>query len=313
MSARKVQRKSALDDRSDADLSFFGKKTQDTQAGKQIPLTQIDTADWQPRRYFDEAEMAKLVASVKKNGIMQPVLVRPHGQGRYELIAGERRYRAAREAGLQDIPVTIRELSDEEAAELALMENLQREDLNPVEETEGVLELLKISQGISKEETISLLNQAANAEKRGKILTNNVIRQLETIEKVFTVVGINSWQSFRANRLPVLNLPEDILTVLLQGKIQYTKAREIARVKDEKKRRKLLEQAIAEKWSLNDIKAQTKALKEQKQPKRSNKAKKLLDRIDAVHKQAKKASLDDADVIREAEELLLKLEALLRA
>src|SRR4028119_1447849 len=88
--------------------------------------------------------MRVLVESVKKDGVLQPILVRPVG-GKYELVAGERRYRAAQSAGLTDIPAVVREMSDSEAVRFALTENLQREDLNPVEETEGILELLAVT------------------------------------------------------------------------------------------------------------------------------------------------------------------------
>ncbi|WP_199250096.1 ParB/RepB/Spo0J family partition protein [[Phormidium] sp. ETS-05] len=103
----------------------------------------------QPRRYFDETQMQQLVASVREFGIIQPLLVRPMGD-KYEIVAGERRYRAALAVGLTAIPVIVRVLNDTEALECALMENLQRCDLNPVEETEGILRLLELSLGNSK-------------------------------------------------------------------------------------------------------------------------------------------------------------------
>ena len=104
-----------------------------------LSLEKISLPASQPRHYFDSQKMSQLVASVEKYGILEPLLVRPKGS-RYELVAGERRYRAARKVGLVEIPVIIRELDDTEALAISLMENLQREDLNPVEETEGVSE-----------------------------------------------------------------------------------------------------------------------------------------------------------------------------
>lgn len=124
----------------------------------------------QPRRYFDPEKMAQLVASVREHGILEPVLVRPLGDGNYELIAGERRLRAAQEVGLTQIPIVAREFSDQEAFQVALMENLQRDDLNPIEETEAVLELLAIVLDTSVEEVKSVIYQAANAKNRGQEL-----------------------------------------------------------------------------------------------------------------------------------------------
>ena len=96
----------------------------------------------QPRHYFDPEKLQQLTSSVKEHGIIEPLLVRPLQDGEYELVAGERRYRAAQEIGLERVPIVVRELTDSKALQLALEENLQREDLNPVEETEGILNLL---------------------------------------------------------------------------------------------------------------------------------------------------------------------------
>lgn len=223
-----------------------------------IPINKITLPKQQPRRYFDSEAMKSLVDSVKKEGILQPLLVRPVGKN-YELVAGERRYRAACEVGLAEVPVVIKEMSQEQAYGLTLTENLQREDLNPVEETEGILQLLILKLGIAQEEVISLLNQLAN-QKRG--LTDNVVRskKQQQIEEVFATVGKLSCESFRSHRLPLLNLPEEILDALRQGKIQYTKAKAITKVKDEEERKVLLEEVITEGLSLRQIKERISAL-----------------------------------------------------
>ncbi len=101
-----------------------------------VPVSEVRPSPWQPRRVFDEAALAELVESVRARGVLQPLLVR-RAAGRYELIAGERRFRAAQAAGLSEVPVQLLEVSDREALELALIENLQREDLNLIEEAEG--------------------------------------------------------------------------------------------------------------------------------------------------------------------------------
>ncbi|MGB5709559.1 MAG: ParB/RepB/Spo0J family partition protein, partial [Waterburya sp.] len=177
----------------------------------------------------------------------------------YELVAGERRYRAAQAAELTEVPVTIRELSDEEALSIALVENLQREDLNPVEETEGIVTLLRIQLKESPETVISLLYRMDNEQK--KKVTNNVIGNTEKqkIESVFASLGQN-WQSFVNNRLPLLKLPDEILEVLRQGKIAYTKARAIAKIKDEQQRNNLIDEAVTKNLSLAQIKEKIKAL-----------------------------------------------------
>ncbi|MEB3188861.1 MAG: ParB/RepB/Spo0J family partition protein [Snowella sp.] len=224
-----------------------------------VSLNQLVLSKNQPRRYFDPQAMEALIASVKKDGILQPILVRPL-KDKYEIVAGERRYRAALEVGLTEIPIVSKEMTDIEANHYALTENLQRDDLNPVEETESLLQLLALTLNTSPEEVISLLNQQANA-KRG--FTDNVVRndQLQILESVFQSVGKLSPESFRTHRLPLLNLPPNILEAPRQGKIEYTKAKAIAKVKEEEARTALLEAAIQNSLSLSEIKTRIAALK----------------------------------------------------
>jgi ParB family transcriptional regulator, chromosome partitioning protein len=226
-----------------------------------IKIDSISLPDSQPRRYFDPQKLEQLTQSVKAHGILENLLVRPleNKEGSYELVAGERRYRAAIAAELTEVPVTIRELADEEAFSIALVENLQREDLNPVEETEGIVTLLGIQLKESPEIVISLLYRMDNEQK--KKVTNNVIGNVEKqkIESIFIKLGQN-WQSFVNNRLPLLKLPTEILEVLRQGKIEYTKAKAIALVKDEQQRKKILEEALSQNLSLVQIKEKIKAI-----------------------------------------------------
>ncbi|MBD2594073.1 ParB/RepB/Spo0J family partition protein [Nostoc spongiaeforme FACHB-130] len=231
----------------------------------QCPITVgidlIELSLKQPRRYFDPKKLAQLVESVKEHGILEPVLVRPLAHGKYELIAGERRIRAARTVGLVEVPIISLELDDQQALQIALMENLQRQDLNPVEETEAILELLSLSLGIDSNKVISLLHSAFNAKQRNQQLNQNVLIQLEQMELLLSQIGKFNADSFRASRLPLLKLPEDILSSLRQGEIEYTKAQAIARVKSEQQRTELLKIAIAENLSLSKIKTRVKALK----------------------------------------------------
>lgn len=218
-----------------------------------LPIEQIRLPRQQPRHHFDPQKMDQLVQSIQQHGILEPLLVRPVGDNAYELVAGERRYRAAQTLGLTDVPVVIRSFTEQEAWQVALIENLQRDDLNPVEETEGLLELMSLSQGISKEEAIALLNYAANAKRRGHRLTDNVVRQLQDIEALFAATSGITPESFRSHRLPLLNLPTDVLRALRDGEISYTKAKAIARIADEQARAELLQEAIDAKLSLSQI------------------------------------------------------------
>lgn len=264
-----------------------------------VPLKQIHIAATQPRRYFDPKAISELAESIKQHGILQPLLVRPRARSGYELVAGERRYRAAKECGLKDVPVVIRKLSNEAAFQLALIENLQREDLNPVEETEGILHLLAIRLGKAVEEIPPLLRRLQHERKESAKSSNNVIGkeqsddldaennvigeqeldpkessnnvigkedldsdessnqenpELKIVEEVFKNLGLMAWESFANNRLPLLNLPEDILEALRKGSLEYTKAKAIAQIKETSERIAFLEQAIKENWSLSEIK-----------------------------------------------------------
>nr|WP_051909190.1 ParB/RepB/Spo0J family partition protein [Thermus scotoductus] len=218
----------------------------------------------QPRKRFENLEA--LAESIREKGVLQPLLVRPLGDGRYAIVAGERRYRAARMAGLSEVPVRVVELSEKEARLFALVENLQREDLNPYEETVGVLALLSEDLGKSVEEVVGLLRRMRK-EKRGEA-GHNVMASPEAqrVEEVFKVLGRMTWESFVQNRLPLLRLPEDLRTALEEGAIPYTAALELKKVKDEASRRALLEEARAG-LSLRDLKARVRAvLKKEKAP-----------------------------------------------
>lgn len=227
------------------------------EAGSQtLPISAVHVSASQPRRYFDPDKIEELAASIKEHGILENLLVRPLAgkAGQYELIAGERRYRAAQQIGLEDVPVTIRDLTDQQALEVALVENLQREDLNPVEETEGILQLLSVRLEMSVEEVPPLLYKMQN-ESKGHI-TQNVLGNEEgkAVIQVFQALGLISWESFVTSRLPLLNLPQDVLEVLRQGKIAYTKAQAIARVPDQTQRSQVLHEAITQNLSLSQIK-----------------------------------------------------------
>ncbi|MBI2316920.1 MAG: ParB/RepB/Spo0J family partition protein, partial [Betaproteobacteria bacterium] len=107
-----------------------------------LKIERIERGRYQPRTRMDEASLQELAVSIRQQGLMQPILVRPLGDSRYEIIAGERRWRAAKLAGLSEVPALVREVSDQAALAMALIENIQREDLNPLEEAQGVQRLV---------------------------------------------------------------------------------------------------------------------------------------------------------------------------
>lgn len=245
-----------------ADEEVSVEKAESAQPPTLVPISAIHLPASQPRRYFDPQKLDQLAASIKEHGILENLLVRPLArQGQYELIAGERRYRAAQKIGLTEVPVTIRDLTDIQALEIALIENLQREDLNPVEETEGILHLLAVKLELEVQEIPPILYRMQN-EAKGKI-TQNVLGNStgQVIQAVFQELGLLSWESFTSSRLPLLNMPPEILEALRQGKIAYTKAQAIGRLKHQQQREVLLEEAIAQNLSLNEIKQKIKESK----------------------------------------------------
>lgn len=274
---------------------------------QQLPIKDIHLAETQPRRYFDSQALQDLAGSVKQHGILQPLLVRPLGSGTYEVVAGERRYRAAQAVGLETVPVVVRELDDRSALQVALLENLQREDLNPVEETEGILNLLSLELDIERNQVVDLLNKAAHPDRNS---VDNVIHtdQWQAITSIFQAVGRFTPESFRTNRLPLLNLPDDVLVCLQEGKLAYTKARAIARLKDPEQRQQLLQTAIAEDLSLVQIKEKAAAAVPVA-PKTEEPS--LRQELDSVYKQFKKSKVwDDPSKQKRLRKLLSDLKAL---
>ncbi len=293
------------------DLLFGSSATQpleQTNVPNTIAITQIKLPPSQPRRYFDPEKLEELSRSIKELGILEPLLVRPLTEGDYELVAGERRYKAASMAGLTEVPVVVREMDDVITHQVRLVENLQREDLNPLEETEGILELLALRLETNQGEVVKLLQKMDN-EAKGKI-TPNVMGSPQglIIEELFTRLLRMKWDSFVKNRLPLLNLPQDTLFVLRQGKIEYTKARAIARVGDEQTRKQLLEDALAYNLSLNEIKRKIKEIEQQVKPQIPS----IKDQVDNTFRRLKQSKVwDDPKKKAKVEKLLAQLDALI--
>lgn len=183
-----------------------------------VRITDIEPNREQPRKQFDEEALAELANSISQHGVLQPLLVRPMLDGSYQLVAGERRWRASRMAGLSEVPVVIRDLTDAQVAELALVENLQREDLNPVEEAFGYKEL---------------------SDKFGY-----------TQEEVSDIVGKS--RSAIANALRLLTLPDEVRSLLSNGELSAGHARAILTASDEDFQKQLAELVIKEGLSVRE-------------------------------------------------------------
>ena len=297
---------------------FLNGQSADSAGTESVSIDQIVLPANQPRRYFDDKAMQELTASVRQHGILQPLLVRAIEGNRYELVAGERRYRAAKSAQMENIPVIVKELSDDDAVEIAILENLQRQDLNPIEETEAILDLLSKRLGKPRATIISLLNQASHADLSS---ADSVIRTAEwkAIESVFEVVGRFTPESFRSNRLPLLKLPDDVLQKLRAGSIQYTKAREVAKIKDLESRQILLSEVVASDMSLREIRERIKEAKSIASPQTANKVEAaqsdlFVKRMASIQAKVKQSNIwSNKGRINKIESLLNELEAFIDA
>lgn len=243
-------------DRENAFTSILGSAKAGRGGGeRQLSLGDIRLNPEQPRKYFGEEALEALTASIKEKGVLQPVLVRERGDT-YELVAGERRYRAAERAGLEIIPAIIRDLSDDESLEIALVENLQREDLNPVEETDATLNYLSHKLDIPVQEVLEAIRQS-HYRALGRVDNNVVINpHVAAVEVLFKAIGRSTASSFYSHRVPILKMPATLIRVVREGRLEYSKARALAGVKDEVLRSKLLERALTDGLSLKELKAE---------------------------------------------------------
>ncbi|KQV51847.1 ParB/RepB/Spo0J family partition protein [Massilia sp. Root335] len=201
-----------------------------------LPVAQIQAGKYQPRTRMDDGSLSELAASIKSQGIMQPVLVRPidgaASGARYEIIAGERRFRAAQLAGLDEIPVLVRDVDDQNAAAMALIENIQREDLNPLEEAQGIARLIS--------EFSFTHEQAAQAVGRSRSAVSNLLR--------------------------LVNLAQPVQTMLMAGDIDMGHARALLAV-DAASQIALANQVIAKRLSVRETeKMVARTLEEQSAP-----------------------------------------------
>lgn len=177
------------------------------QPAREVDIQKIDINKEQPRKHFDEGKMRDLADSIRQHGVIQPLVVKPEANGRYTIIAGERRYRAARMVGLKQVPVVTKEVTDRELLQISMIENIQREDLNPLEEAQGIAALME-QFSLTQEEAAEILGRSRSAV---------------------------------ANSLRLLNLPESVKKRIVAAELSAGHARALLAIKD----RTLLEKAAA--------------------------------------------------------------------
>ena len=217
------------------DALFLDNSTEEKGGSVTVNINDIEPNRDQPRKDFDEDALRELSESIALHGVIQPLLVRPISDGGYQLIAGERRWRASRMAGLSEVPVFIREMSDRQVAEVALIENLQREDLNPLEEAKGYAQLMK-DYGLTQEQVAKSVGKSRPAV---------------------------------ANAMRILDLDEEVLEYVRSGKLSAGHARTLLPVKDKKTLLKLAEDIILRDISVRETERIVKSIlnpKKEKSP-----------------------------------------------
>ncbi|MEM6251290.1 MAG: ParB/RepB/Spo0J family partition protein [Cyanobacteria bacterium P01_D01_bin.156] len=222
-----------------------------------IPIEQIIPAPTQPRSVFDDAEIEILAKAIESQGFTSIIYVRPKN-GKYEIIAGERRWRAAKIAKIESVNCLVEELSDAEAFQRALDENVIREDLSKLEEVEAILHLIEIKHHIDRSSVVALIQAKGHHRRQiGGNVSPNVI--LDRIKQTLAHYNIQL-ETFRTKYLPLLNLPDELRQAHLSGGLGYNHVLEINKVKDPAQRQLLLNKAIDHKLSVRKIKEQIKAL-----------------------------------------------------
>ena len=218
--------------------NLFRENAAEVRATQTLRLTEIEQNRSQPRKKFDDTAITELAESIRLHGMLQPTVVRPIADGRYQIVAGERRWRAAKRVGLSEVPVIIRDLTDQEVYELALIENLQRENLNPIEEAVGYQTLMEQYQ-LTQEEIAKAVGRSRSAV---------------------------------ANCLRLLNLPQVVQGFLESGAITVGHAKALAAIKDENLLIECASRAAEDKITVREIEklakrqAQTQPAVKQKSP-----------------------------------------------
>ncbi|MEG0570406.1 MAG: ParB/RepB/Spo0J family partition protein [Oscillospiraceae bacterium] len=219
------------------DSLFLDNSTKIESSGAElVRITDIEPNRNQPRKDFDENALMQLADSIREHGLIQPILVRPLNQGGYQIIAGERRWRACRMVGITQVPVNIKDFDDVEAMEIALIENLQREDLNVMEEAFGYQELME-SYNMTQDEVSKSVGKSRSAV---------------------------------ANCLRLLNLPDEVVTMLRDGKLSAGHARALLALESEEKIIEFAQNVVKKQWTVRDtesaVKLANKAITEKPKP-----------------------------------------------
>ena len=212
--------------------ALFSDNASEVQGKSTLRISEIEPNRLQPRKDFDEEAIASLADSIKDHGLLQPIVVRPYGRA-YQIVAGERRWRAARVAGLGEVPVVIKEFSDSEAMQIALIENLQRENLNPVEEALGYREL---------------------SEKYNM-----------TQESIAEMTGRS--RSSVTNAIRILGLPDEVLEMIRNGQVSTGHAKVLLALDDEKTIKELAAQVADGVLTVRALENAVKSLKSEKKGK----------------------------------------------
>ncbi len=220
------------------DALFMDNSTQDSTNTVTLSISEIEPNRSQPRKSFDEKALGELADSIRQHGIITPILVRPMTDGGYQLVAGERRWRAARMAGLSEVPVVIREMNDTEAMELALIENLQREDLNPIEEAEGYRVLMD-TYGLTQDQVAERVNKSRPAI---------------------------------ANAVRLLNLPKEVLEQVKSGRLSSGHARALLSMESTEQMKELAAEVIKKEMTVRDVERLAKTEKTAKPGKETQKS-----------------------------------------
>ncbi|MBR3420604.1 MAG: ParB/RepB/Spo0J family partition protein [Ruminococcus sp.] len=201
---------------------LFNDNTSDVQVKKTLRLSDIEPNRDQPRKTFSDEAITALAESIREHGVLQPILVRPLSTGGYQIVAGERRWRAARMLGLSEIPVTIRELSDIEAMQIAIIENLQREELNPVEEACGYAELID-KYGMTQEKVAQMVG-------RSRSTVANSVRMLALPKRVLKMVEEGTLSAGHAKALLGFDDEEMLIAVANRASEGELTVRQIERL-----------------------------------------------------------------------------------
>lgn len=216
------------------DAIFAENDTEDRNATVTLKVGDIEPNRTQPRKEFNDAALAELADSIQQHGVLQPLLVRPIFGGGYQIVAGERRWRAARMAGIAEVPVVIREMSDSEVMELALIENLQREDLNPLEEAQGYQVLID-TYGLTQEEVSKTVGKS-------RPTVTNALRLLNLPKEILDMVNSGTLSAGHARTLLSFPSRESMLKAAKMAAEQGISVRELEKMAKKEAERAQLKQ-----------------------------------------------------------------------